>query len=100
MRQRLSCPKCGGNRILFLPRIERQIDEYGEVEAWHLARVRESPAGFPLPGGEPSLAGQVQAYVCRTCGYTEFYTVDADSIPIDGDLVRELVGPDKSGPYR
>jgi predicted nucleic-acid-binding Zn-ribbon protein len=27
--------------------------------------------------------GTIQAYVCRGCGYTELYTVQAGSIPVE-----------------
>jgi hypothetical protein len=100
VKSRHVCPKCQGNHILFISRLDHVVDPYGQVEPWHVARVPEAVAGFPLPGGEPVSAGLVQAYVCRGCGYTELYTRDASSIPVDGTLVRELVGPEKSGPYR
>jgi hypothetical protein len=28
-------------------------------------------------------AGKLSAYVCRSCGYTEMYTTDVKSIPIE-----------------
>lgn len=100
MRNTHTCPKCQGNHILHLARVDQQVDPYGQIEAWRIARVPQQMAGFPLPGGEPVLAGVVQAYICRACGYTELYTRDPEAIPIDGTLVRELVGPDRGGPYR
>ncbi len=27
--------------------------------------------------------GQLQAYVCRKCGYTELYTTKADALPLE-----------------
>ena len=101
MRRTLICPKCEGDHILHLARIDQQVDPYGKIEAWRIARVPKPIQGFPLPGGEPVVAGVVQAYICRACGFTEFYTRDPEAIPVDGTLVRELVGgSDKSGPYR
>jgi hypothetical protein len=38
-----------------------------------------------------------EAHVCRACGYTEYYTREVGSIPVDGELV-ELVRA--KGPYR
>lgn len=101
MRRTHTCPKCQSDRVLHLARVDQQVDRYGQVEAWRIARVPQQMEGFPLPGGEPVVAGIVQAYICRACGYTEFYTRDPEAIPIDGTLVRELTGGgDKRGPYR
>jgi hypothetical protein len=101
MRRTHTCPKCQCDRILHLARIDQQVDPYGRIEPWHIARVPQPIEGFPLPGGEPVVAGQIQAYICRACGFTELYTRDPEGIPVDGTLVRELVGgSDRSGPYR
>ena len=97
MRQTHVCPKCGNNRLLAIARVDRVLDEYGRVESWHIARVPEPVDTFPLPGGEPVDAGIVQAYVCKECGFTEFYTEDPESIPVDGNIVSEIVGPEGSG---
>jgi hypothetical protein len=101
MRTSHICPKCRGSRILVLPRIDQVVDEYGQVQAWRIARVPEHMDGYPLPGGEPVTAGLVQAYICKACGYTEFYTRDPEAIPVDGKAVRELSGGQGGGsPYR
>jgi hypothetical protein len=80
--------------------VEQVVDKYGRVEAWRIARVPEQVEGFPLPGGEPVAAGVVQAYICKACGYTEFYTRDPEAIPVDGKAVREINGPEGGSPYR
>ncbi len=102
MRRTHTCPKCQNERILHLSRIDQQVDQYGQIEAWRIARVPQPIEGFPLPGGEPVVTGVVQAYICKACGYTELYTRDPEAIPVDGTLVREIVGgrDDKGGPYR
>lgn len=38
------------------------------------------------------MAGALEAGVCRSCGYTEFYVKDPGTIPVDGKHVREVVG--------
>lgn len=38
-------------------------------------------------------AGEVEAAVCKRCGYTELYVRDPEEIPVDGNHVREAVGP-------
>ena len=30
--------------------------------------------------------------MCRGCGFTEFYTVDPEQIPVDGKYVHEIKG--------
>lgn len=100
MRTKHICPKCRHDKVLVLPRVDQIVDQYGRVEAWRIARVPEQMDGYPLPGGEPVTAGVVQAYICRSCGYTEFYTRDPESIPVDGKVVRELSGAKNKGPYR
>ena len=100
MRNSNTCPKCRGTHLLVLPRVEQEVDKYGRVEAWRIARVPERVEGFPLPGGEPVAAGVVQAYICKACGFTELYTRDPEAIPVDGKAVREITGPEGGGPYR
>jgi hypothetical protein len=46
-----------------------------------------------------SVAGLVEAYVCKECGFTEFHTREPESIEVDGKMVRELVGPEAQ-PFR
>ena len=46
------------------------------------------------------LAGLVEAYVCRGCGLTELYTRGAQAIPVDGEIMREIKGPEGQDPYR
>jgi hypothetical protein len=42
--------------------------------------------------------GRVEAYVCRGCGFTEFYTKDLGDIPVDGKYVVAIEGG--RAPYR
>lgn len=44
-----------------------------------------------------SSAGELEAGVCRRCGYTELYTKNAADIIIDGVHVRELVASPATG---
>lgn len=47
----------------------------------------------PLSNKALGRAGHVEAAVCKQCGFTELYTQDPSAIPIDGEHVREGVGP-------
>lgn len=91
MQQSHTCPKCHHDRILFI----RDVLDQGGGAA-HLAHV---PNGTFFGMKTVERMGKQVAYVCRRCGYTEHYTLGAAEIPIDGDIVVELVAP-PSAPYR
>ena len=110
MRKTTRCPKCQHNHILFLTQVADRYDSGGAdsnalkkgplkfSSAWRIGLMPAPNAGiFTL---RPMTAGVVQAYVCKACGYTELYTRDPGSIPVDGEIVQELVGPESEGPYR
>lgn len=112
MRSNVRCPKCKHTRILHIAQIPDRIEggdlgitegaekvvEGGPFYPWRIARVPTPNAGFW--GSKVSAAGLVEAYICRRCGFTEFFTKDVDKIPVDGEFVRELKGADDSDPYR
>jgi hypothetical protein len=41
--------------------------------------------------------GQLQAYICRGCGFTELYTAHANEIPIDRIPGAKLLRPRPKG---
>jgi hypothetical protein len=63
------------------------------LQAWSLALIPNPKPGI-LNSSEVTV-GQVEAYVCRQCGYTEFYTQSPKSLPVDGKIIREVVGPEE-----
>jgi hypothetical protein len=94
MRDSRRCPKCQHAEILLLKRV-----------AGELVYMSRGPGTAAVPGGVPQpppvtwrRATPREAYICRACGYTEYYTLDLESIPVDGELV-VLLG-EKAGPYR
>ena len=95
MKQSLRCPKCGHNRIIYISEVADQRD-HGTASVAHLARV---PSTQIMGLQTFSSAGELEAGVCRSCGYTEFYVKDPGSIPVDGQHIREVVGPEQP-PYR
>jgi predicted nucleic-acid-binding Zn-ribbon protein len=113
VRSTLCCPKCKNNRILYITQVADRIGDLGGIDMeegtkpapeggqylpWRLVRFPNPKPGFfasNLVG-----AGLVEAFVCKGCGYTELYTKDAAQIPVDGEHVRELEGPEPQGPYR
>lgn len=54
----------------------------------HYQRSLGTVLGMAISQSES--AGEVEAGVCRRCGYTEFYTKDPGNIIADGVYVREL----------
>ena len=84
MRNGRRCPKCQHGVILRLRRVAGELvymsRPAGDAVTWRRAAPRE-------------------AYICRACGFTEYYTLDLESIPVDGELVA-LVDADHDGPYR
>ncbi len=91
------CPKCKYNRILYVA----QVADHREYASFP-AKVAIARTGTGLLGGVKTQGeGELSACVCRQCGYTELYTKDPQAIPIDGEFVRELVGPAPGEtPYR
>jgi len=84
MRTTHRCPKCQHAEIVVLRHVAgEQVylpseRDPPEAPVWRRAAARE-------------------AYICRACGFTEYYTRDVDRIPVDGDLVALLT---PTGPYR
>lgn len=86
MRHDHACPKCGGTSLLRIGQVPDTGEYASEIRALHIATVVTGKAW--LTGGDVlGVAGQLTAWVCRQCGYTELYTLGADQIPIDGKFV-------------
>ena len=99
MRKRHVCPKCQHNHILLIEAVPDTGEFSTEIRPLHVAIAFAGEGWF---GDKTKTAGRLSAAVCRKCGYTELYTVDAPLIPVDGKYVREVVGPDQGeqSPYR
>ena len=73
MRATHVCPKCQNQEILFLPQIADRDDENN---------VRPLVAHVVHYDWRDDVeVGQLQAYVCMSCGYTELYTNEVRQIP-------------------
>jgi hypothetical protein len=46
------------------------------------------------------MRGLLEAYVCRTCGFTEWYCSDPQNIPIGPEYMTEAIDDGDGGPYR
>jgi hypothetical protein len=90
MKESHRCPKCAHNRVL-------QIGTVPDADADPAVPIRAAAVAYT---GFGTTAGELEAFVCQRCGYTEFFTKDPAVIPVDGRLVREHVGSKQVGPYR
>ena len=75
MRTTHRCPKCQHDEVLFFPQLADR-DDSNKVRPLVL-HVLE------FDWREDAEFGRLQAYVCRKCGYTELYTTEPQSLPID-----------------
>lgn len=73
MRASHVCPKCKHREVLFIPHIADRDDR---------DNVRPLVLHVQHHDWKDDELGQLQAYVCRGCGYTELYTGHADALPV------------------
>jgi len=112
MKRSLTCPKCSGRELLHVTQLADRVGDMGGARMDHGEDPRPEAAQFyptriarvPNPDGSFWAshvlgAGLLEAIVCRACGYTELYTRDPASIPVDGTVVRLLDGGSKT-PFR
>ncbi len=72
MHDKHRCPKCNHGEILFVPQIADRDDK---------ERIRPLVVHVvEFDWRDDKEFGQIQAYVCTACGYTELYTKDAGSL--------------------
>jgi predicted nucleic-acid-binding Zn-ribbon protein len=76
MRESHRCPKCSHGEIFFVPQLaDRDDDDRVHPLVLHVG-------AYDYWGDKDKQFGQIQAYVCAKCGYTELYTKDASSLGI------------------
>jgi predicted nucleic-acid-binding Zn-ribbon protein len=100
MRKSHRCPKCKRRDIVFVPRIlDRSGGETHPLALWVGVKRKTERGKDKLEYDAPF--GQLEAYVCRQCGYTELYVASVEQLKLEdlpGAVV--LAGPDPEGPYR
>ena len=94
MRNSIRCPKCDQRRILHVS----EIKDKAQVPKGAVMAIDAVAPVWVL--GTWKNVGVLECYICASCGYTEWYTRDPATIPIDGRVVRELEVPEDDGPYR
>jgi predicted nucleic-acid-binding Zn-ribbon protein len=90
-----TCPACGNNRI-----IEANPPEFtSSVEVYFAATYDPKRNSFSRNPNKPR--GAFLAYICKRCGFTQWYCEDPGDIPLDdGYRTRLIEGPEPQGPYR
>jgi hypothetical protein len=89
MRNTLTCPCCGGGRII------------------GVAEILESKQGGLVPlaiGNEPGFwrakrGVPLQAYICRSCLYVEWHIASLEQLVPDGKTIIEMNRPDEQSPH-
>lgn len=99
MKKTLLCPKCDGNRILYIHRVADANNHYDRWKPMLLAFCRPDWRTHSNDSSAEAV-GELSAGVCRACGYTEFYVKNPEAIEPDGEFIKELVGPPRGNPYR
>jgi predicted nucleic-acid-binding Zn-ribbon protein len=75
MRKTHRCPKCQHGEVLFVPQIADRDDR---------DRIRPLVVHvLEYDWREDAEFGRIEAYICRACEYTEFYTEKAGLLPVD-----------------
>jgi predicted nucleic-acid-binding Zn-ribbon protein len=99
MRKTGICLKCSHNQLLYVGAVADTGEFASEIRPMRLAVIL---TGRGLFGAEKlGRAGQLSAVVCKSCGYTEFYVLDPESIKPDGEYVHEINGAGPSAtPHR
>jgi hypothetical protein len=91
------CAKCSHTKLVRV--VPREITEgvAGPMFATHeIQRAGSAVLGiYPRAG-----YGVLEAYICKQCGFVEWYCQSPDEIPIGPEYMNELVDLDAGGPYR
>ena len=90
MRDIHSCIKCSHHEILFVPQLRDTDSDVMTVDS-ELKSVWT---------GDTARFGQLQAYICLKCGYTELYTLDPASIPLSKIEGAKVLVSKPAAPFR
>jgi hypothetical protein len=110
VRPQLPCQRC--NHPELVRALAREFTtspgEYGVRESRPMAVTAEPVPEHTFFAGRPKgvhvevdqYRGILEMYICRKCGFTEWYCRDPRSIPIGAEYGTEKLGGDPTGPYR
>jgi predicted nucleic-acid-binding Zn-ribbon protein len=80
MKKTLTCPKCDGRQILHVDQMK--LPSYGQ------GAIGAKPYPVPITVQQSfwrgtQAIGAFETFICRACGYTEWYAGDPAAIPVD-----------------
>jgi hypothetical protein len=103
-RPRAPCGKCNGMKFIrAIPReLGMKIDEVAAPMA--VTYQHEVEKGWmvdaPMPIDPRKSLGQLEMYICRKCGFVEWYCADPEQIPIGPAYMTEAIDDGSPTPYR
>ncbi|MCB9616878.1 MAG: hypothetical protein H6722_30965 [Sandaracinus sp.] len=95
MKRSGRCPKCDGS-VIYVADVADHDD--GHMKPMRIARHVDRQRMLGMNVDVTTSVGDLEAGVCRDCGYTEFYVKNPSDIPLDGKTAWLLER--KGEPYR
>jgi hypothetical protein len=101
-RPRLPCQRCHHDKLIrALPRELTQLQSGAAATGPMFATYEiQTTAGGTYPIHARSGFGVLEIYVCKRCGFVEWYCNDPESIPIGPAYMTEEIDLGGEGPYR
>ena len=102
-RKLVPCRACNG--MSFIRAIPREVapGENAQVTspmAVTIGGQEQGWLGFGITADTRRAFGLLEMYVCRGCGYVEWYCSDPKSVPVGPQFMTELIEGEGDGPYR
>lgn len=91
MRRSGSCPKCNHDQLLHIAHVAETSHHAPALREMYLALTHVGESWFGEEKRER--VGKLTATMCRSCGFTEFYVDDPQSLKPDGRYITETIGP-------
>ena len=96
-RKLAPCRCCNG--LSFIRAIPREVAQVTSPMAVTIGAQEDGMWGFTIASDPRRAFGLLEMYVCRACGYIEWYCSDPQNVPIGPQFMTELAEHD-GGPYR
>ena len=103
------CDRCGGTKLVrVLPRTWITPGDSTQLVALRMTLTATlklekrllSSEHYLLKPSATALVGTLEAYVCRACGFVEWYCLDPEALPIGPEYMTEEIDVGSSDPYR
>jgi len=100
------CNRCNGLRFKRVVPRELSAGAGGEAIAAPMAltlvpMITRAFGGVHVLAPDPGHSrGQLETYVCTSCGFVEWYCIDPDAIPLGPEYMADVVDYTADAPYR